>query len=194
MPNIEIIKKLRQQTGVSLALCQKALGEAENDLEKAKELLRKWGQDLAGKRGGRSTNQGVIEAYIHPNKKIGVLVELRCETDFVAKNENFQELAHNLALHIAASNPLYVSEENIPKEAIEKEKEIYKGQAEQENKPKEFTDKIVQGRIEKYKKNVCLLSQPYVKDNNITIQDLINESIAKTGENITIGGFSRLEI
>ena len=137
---------------------------------------------------------GIIESYIHPNKKIGVLVELRCETDFVARNEAFQELAHNLALHIAATNPLCVSEQNIPKEKLLKEKEIYLEQAQLEKKPKEITDKIVEGKIEKYKKEVCLLSQQYIKNGDITIQDLVNEAIAKTGENITIANFARLEI
>ncbi len=194
MPNINILKKLRQETGVSLALCQKSLKEAENDIEKAKELLRKWGQDLAGKREGRATNQGIIESYIHPNKRIGVLVELRCETDFVAKNETFQELAHNLALHIAATNPLCVSEQDIPEEKLAKEKEIYLEQAQLEKKPKEIIEKIVEGKIEKYKKEACLLSQQYIKNSDITIQDLLNEAIAKTGENISIGNFARLEI
>ena len=194
MSDIDIIKQLREQTGVSLTLCRKSLKEADNDIEKAKELLRKWGQDLAGKREGRITKQGIIESYIHPNKKIGVLVELRCETDFVAKNETFQKLAHNLALHIAATSPLCISEQDIPKEKIAKEREIYLEKAQQEKKPKEIMDKIVEGKIEKYKKESCLLSQQYIKDSATTIQDLVNEAIAKTGENITISNFARLEI
>lgn len=194
MSSLEAIKKLREKTGVSLSLCKKALDETGGDIEKAKELLRIWGQDLAGKRGGRSTAQGVIEAYIHANKKIGVLVELRCETDFVARNKDFQDLAHELALQVAATNPLYVGPEDIPTEVIEKEKEIYQGQAKKEKKPKAVMNKIIEGKLEKYKKSACLLFQPYIRDETKTIQDLINEYIAKIGENIAVGKFVRLEI
>jgi len=194
MSAIDQIKELRQETGVSLALCRKALKEADSDIDKAKELLRKWGQDLAGRKSGRATREGIIESYIHANKKIGVLVDLRCETDFVARNEDFQKLAHELALHIAAMKPLYVSPNDIPAEVIEKEKEIYKEQLAKEKKPKEVMDKIIEGKLEKYKKEVCLLSQPYVKDETKSIQDLINEQIAKLGENIMINQFTRLEI
>ena len=191
---IDKIKQLRQQTGVSLALCKKALAETEGDIDKAKELLRKWGQSLAGKRSGRVTDEGIIEPYIHANKKIGVLVDLRCETDFVARNNDFQELAHNLALHVAASNPLYIQAADIPEKVIKKEEEIYREQIAKDKKPKELATKIIEGKLEKYKKEVCLLSQPYVKDDTKTIQDLINECIAKVGENIIVNQFTRLEI
>lgn len=188
---IKDIKALREKTGVSLDLCKKALQEGGN-LDKAQELLRKWGQDLAGKRTNRETNQGLIDSYIHANGKLGVLVDLRCETDFVAKTDDFKELAHELALHIAATNPRYVSVEDIPSEIIEKEKEIYAEQM--KDKPQEMVDKIIQGKLDKFKKEVCLLNQIFVKDDSKTIQDLINEYIAKIGENITISQFARLEI
>jgi elongation factor Ts len=188
------IKQLRQQTGVSLSLCKKALEEANGETDKAKELLRKWGQDLAGKRGGKDTSEGVVASYIHANKRIGVLVDLRCETDFVARNKDFQDLAHEIALHIAATNPLYMSPEDIPEQVIEKEKEIYKEQMAKENKPKDVMEKIIEGKLEKFRKNVCLVCQPYVKDDTKIIQDLVNECIAKLGENIGIGQFARIEI
>ncbi len=191
---IEVIKKIRQETGVSLALCKKALEEAGQDSEKAKELLRKWGQELAGKRSGRGTNQGIIEAYIHANKKIGVLIDLRCETDFVARNKDFQELAHEIALHVAAMNPCYLSTEDIPLQVIEKEKEIYKEQMAKEKKPKEIMEKIIEGKLDKFREENCLLLQPYVKDAEKTIQGLINDNIAKIGENINLVRFVRFEI
>ena len=188
------IKKLRQETGVSLSLCKKALEETNGEEGKAKELLRKWGQDLAGKRGSKDTREGVVASYVHANKKIGVLLDLRCETDFVARNKDFQDLAHEIALHVAAMNPLYVTPEDIPEQVIEKEKEIYKEQMVKEKKPKDVMEKIIEGKLEKFKKNNCLVSQPYIKDDTKTIQDLVNECIAKLGENIGIGQFSRIEI
>jgi elongation factor Ts len=191
---IDKIKQLRHQSGVSLSLCKRAIEETGGDIEKAKEFLRKWGQNLAGKRSGRVTGEGVIEPYIHANKKIGVLVDLRCETDFVARNKDFQELAHNLALHIAATNPIYIQAADIPEKVIKKEEEIYKEQVAKENKPKEVRAKIIKGKLEKYQKEVCLLSQPYVRDETKTIQDLLNEYIAKLGENILVSQFTRLEI
>ena len=193
MADLNEIKALREKTGVSLDLCKKALEEG-GDLEKAQELLRKWGQQLAGKRTGRATNQGLVEPYIHANGKLGVLIDLRCETDFVAKTDDFKELAHELALHIAAANPEYVSGDDIPVEMLEKEKEIYIEQMAKENKSKDIMDKIIQGKIDKFKKSICLLDQLFVKDDSRTIQDLINEYITKIGENITIGQFARLEI
>ena len=191
---IDKIKQLRQETSVSLSQCKKALEETSGDLDKAKEVLRKWGEKLAGKRGGRKTSQGIVEVYIHANKKLGVLVEVKCETDFVAKNKDFQEFAHNLAMHIAAANPLYLSEDEIPKKLIEKEKEIYKEQMVAEEKKPEMIEKIIEGKIAKYKKEIVLLFQPYIKDESQTIEGLLNEAIAKIGENITIGRFVRLEI
>lgn len=194
MIDIELIKKLRQESGISLSKCKKALEESKGDIEKAKELLRKWGEQLANKRGGRETGEGIIESYIHSNKKIAVLVEVKCETDFVAKNKDFQNFAHEIALHIAAADPKYLREEDIPQEVIDKEKEIYREQLKKENKPKEIVEKIIQGKIEKYKKEIVLLFQPYIRDDSKTINDLLTEAIAKIGENISIGRFARLEL
>jgi elongation factor Ts len=194
MENINQVKQLRQATGVSISQCKKAIEEANGDLEKAKELLRKWGEDLAGKRAGRETGEGIIDAYIHSNKKIGVLVELRCETDFVARNEEFQNLAHDLAMHVAAFNPLFIKEEEIPEEVLEKEREIYKEQFAKENKPPEILEKMIEGKLKKYKENICLLTQPFVKDQTKTVQEVINEYIAKLGENISVKRFIRFEI
>lgn len=194
MKDIDSIKKIRQETGISLSKCKKALEESRGDLDKAKELLRKWGEEMAVKRGGRETGEGIIEAYVHNNNKIGVLVEVRCETDFVAKNKDFKNFAHELALHIAAADPKYLTEEDIPKEVIEKEKEIYKEQMQKEKKPKAVMEKIIQGKLEKYKKGIALLSQDHIRDPERTIQDLLNEAIAKIGENIIIQRFVRMEI
>jgi len=188
---IDEIKSLREKTGVSLDLCKKALEQSDN-LGEAEALLRKWGQKLASKRTDRVTNQGLIDSYIHANGKLGVLIDLRCETDFVAKTDDFKELAHELALHIAAASPQYISAEDIPTEVVEKEKEIYTEQM--KDKPKEMIDKIIQGKLDKFKKEVCLLDQLFVKDDSKTIRDLVNEYIAKIGENITIAQFARLEI
>lgn len=194
MENIELIKQLRQETGVSLGQCKKAIEEAGGDLEKAKEILRKWGEDLAGKKSSRTTKEGIIESYIHANNKIGVLVVLRCETDFVARNPEFKELAHNIALHIAAANPEYVSEEEIPDEVIEKEKNLYREQFKDSGKPEEIIEKIIQGKLNNFKKEKVLLNQVYIKDESKTIRDLLNEYISKLGENIAIEKFVRLEI
>ncbi len=194
MENIEKIKELRQITGVSLSLCKKAVEEAQGDLEKAKELLRKWGEDLASKKSSRETGEGIIDAYIHSNKKIGVLIELRCETDFVARNEEFQKLAHDLAMHIAAMGPKYVKEEDIPEEELNKEREIYKEQFEKTGKPPEIIDKMIEGKLKKYKENISLLSQPFVKEPQKTVGQVIKEYITKLGENISVKRFVRFEI
>jgi len=194
MENIEKIKELRQTTGVSLSLCKKAIEEAQGDLEKAKELLRKWGEDLASKKSSRETGEGIIDAYIHSNKKIGVLIELRCETDFVARNKEFQKLAHDLAMHIAAMGPKYVGEEDIPEEELNKEREIYKEQFEKTGKPPEIIEKMIEGKLKKYKESISLLSQPFVKDPQKTVDGVIKEYIAKLGENISVKRFVRFEI
>ncbi len=194
MAEIESIKKLREETGISLAECRKALEEAEGDIEKAKELLRKRGEAVAQKKGERSVGAGLIDSYIHSNKKLGVMIELNCETDFVARSEDFQNLAHEICLQIASMNPLFVREEEIPEEILKKEKETYEEQAKALNKPKEIVEGIVKGKMEKYKKDNCLINQPWIKDENKTIQNLINEYIAKTGENILVKRFARYEL
>ncbi len=194
MVDLELLKKLREETAVSLAQCKKALEEAGGDLNKAKELLRKWGEDLAEKKSQRETKEGIIGAYVHSNKKIGVLVEVLCETDFVARNEEFQKLAHDLAMHIAAMKPKFVSPDDIPEEVLEKEKEVYRAQLEKENKPPEIIDKILEGKLKKFKEENSLLTQPFVKNPDRTVKEIINEYISKLGENITVRNFVRLEI
>lgn len=194
MISIDQIKQLREETNVSVIQCKKALEETNGDIEKAKEVLRKWGEDLAGKKANRETNQGIIEAYIHSNKKIGVLVDIRCETDFVARSEDFKNLAHNLCLHIAATNPYYIKPEDVPEQELRGEREIYKEQFAGTGKPEEIVEKIIEGKIKKYKEEICLLTQPFVKEPDKTVQDVLNEYIAKLGENIIVKRFVRFEI
>jgi elongation factor Ts len=192
--NFEQVKQLREETDVSISECKKALEKANNDMEKAKEILRKWGMELAGKKGGRVANQGIIETYIHPNKKIGVMVEIKCETDFVARSEDFKTLCHNIALHIAGMNPTYVKSEEISEEILNKEREIYKEQFAKTKKPKEIMDQIIEGKITKYKQGLCLMTQGFVKGPDKTIDDLVKETIGKLGENIVVKRFIRYEI
>ena len=194
MKNVDQLKQLREETGVSVTDCQKALKEASGDIEKAKEILRKWGQSFAEKRLDRETKQGIIESYIHPNKKIGVLLDLRCETDFVARSEDFKNLAHDLVLHIAGMNPYYVKSEDIPEEVIGGEKEIYKEQVAKSGKPQNIVEQIIEGKLKSYKEGISLLSQPFVKNPDKTVQDIINEAITKVGENIVVKRFIRYEI
>jgi len=189
-----MVKELREKTGAGMMDCKKALQEAEGDFEKAVELLRKKGIAKAAKRAEREANEGVVTAYIHPGSKLGALVEINCETDFVAKTDDFQEFAKNIAMHIAASNPLAVSREDLDQTILEKEKEIYREQALASGKPEHIVDKIVEGRLEKYFSEVCLLEQPYVKDPDKTIKELLTETIAKVGENINIKRFARFRI
>ncbi|EKD56694.1 MAG: hypothetical protein ACD_58C00120G0017 [uncultured bacterium] len=188
------IQELREKTGVGMMDCKKALEEAGGDINKAEELLRKQGAIKAAKKADRSANQGIITSYIHAGGKVGVLLELNCETDFVAKNEQFQVLAHDICLHIAASAPLYVSAKDISQEVIDKEKEIYKEQASAEGKPSNIVDKIVEGKLAKFYEEVCLLNQPYIKDQDQTIEELIQSAIQKIGENIVVAKFARYQI
>jgi len=189
-----MVKELRQKTGAGMMDCKKALQEAEGDFEKAIEILRKKGIAKAAKRAEREANEGVVTAYIHPGSKLGALVEVNCETDFVAKTDDFQEFARNIAMHVAASNPLAVSREDLDQTLLEKEKEIYREQALASGKPEHIVDKIVEGRLEKYFSEVCLLEQPYVKDPDKTIKELLTETIARVGENISIKRFARFRI
>lgn len=191
---IDKLKQLREQTCASIVECRKALEESGGDLEKAVKIIRRKGADLAGKRVGRETKQGLIEAYIHANGKIGVLLELNCETDFVARNEMFKELAHNLAMHIAAMNSQYVSPADIPQKIVEEERKIYQEQFKSSGKPQEIIGQIVEGKIKKHNEEICLLNQPFVKNQDLSVQDYINEVIVKTGENIKVGKFARFEI
>ncbi len=189
-----MVKELRDKTGAGMMDCKKALQEAEGDFDKAIEILRKRGIAKAAKRADREANEGVVTAYIHPGSKLGVLVEVNCETDFVANTDDFQAFAKNIAMHIAASNPLAISREDLDQEALNKEKEIYREQALAQGKPEHIVDKIVEGRIEKYYSEVCLLEQAYVKDPDKTVKDLLTETIAKVGENIAIKRFARFRI
>ncbi len=194
MSNIEEVKKLRQETGVSVMECKKALEKSGGDIDKAKKVLREKGEEVAGKRSGRSAEEGIINTYVHPNRKIGVILDIRSESDFVAKSDDFQELAHEVCLQIAALNPRYAAEEEIPEEVIEEEKEIALKQFEGSNKPKEVIEKIIEGKIKKFKKENVLIYQSWVKNDEKTIEDLINEKVAKLGEKIVINRFERFEI
>lgn len=188
------VKNLRDRTGAGFMGCKKALEESSGDIEKAIEILRKSGSKVADKKCGRDTAEGTIGSYIHSNGKIGVLVEVSCETDFVAKGDEFMELAHNLAMHIAASSPSYVSYDEINADDIENKKGELEEDVKKENKPPEIAEKIVAGKVKKYFDELCLLNQPFVKDTEITVEQLITEKIAKTGENIKVKRFVRFEM
>ncbi|MBM3699945.1 MAG: translation elongation factor Ts [Actinobacteria bacterium] len=189
--NAETVKKLREKTGVGMMDCKKALVECNGDFEKAGQYLREKGLDKAAKKSSRPTREGIIDTYIHLGSKIGVMLEINCETDFVAKNEVFRDLSHNIALHIAAASPLYVSKEDVPEEVVEREMDIYKKQALNEGKPENVVEKIAEGKLLKFYQEICLLEQLYVKNNDVKIKDLINENIARIGENITLKRFAR---
>ena len=188
------VKELREKTGAGIMDCKQALTESDGDLDKAVEFLRKKGLATAAKRAGRAMSEGTIQSYIHMGGKLGVMVEVGCETDFVAKNVDFQEFARNIAMHIAASNPLGIQPEDIPQETLDKEMEIYRAQAKELGKPDNIIDKIAEGKLNKFIKDNCLLNQPYVRDPDITISDLLNELIAKIGENITVKRFVRFQV
>jgi len=192
--NLENIKKLRELTGAGVVEVKKALEEASGDEKKAIEILKIKGQEKANKKSERTAQEGVVMSYVHTNNKVGSIVKLCCETDFVARNEEFQELARDIAMHIAAMNPKYVSPENVPLEMVEKEKEIWKAQMEGDKKPEEIRKKIMEGKEKKFREEISLLTQPFVKNPDITVLELLTEKIAKTGENIRIEGFSRLEL
>ncbi|MGD2096163.1 MAG: translation elongation factor Ts [Desulfobacterales bacterium] len=190
----DMVKELREKTGAGMMDCKNALTEVNGDIDKAVEFLRKKGLATAQKRAGRTLKEGIIQSYIHMTGKLGVLVEVNCETDFVAKNEDFREFAKNIAMHIAASNPLGITPEDVPEDLIEKEKEIYRAQALEMGKPENVIDKIVEGKLKKFYEESCLLNQPYVRDTNLSIADLLAELIAKIGENISIKRFVRYQI
>ncbi|MDD4062673.1 MAG: translation elongation factor Ts [Candidatus Pacebacteria bacterium] len=194
MSDLDNVKKLREETGISLMECKKACEEAGGDIEAAKEILRKRGQAMAAKKSERITGEGRISSYIHQNGRIGVLLDVRCESDFVAKSEDFENLSKEICLQVAAMKPMFVSEEEIPADVLEKEKSIYLEQAKNSGKPEEIVEKMVQGKISNYKKEVSLMSQPWVKDDSKTISDLVKECIAKTGENMTVARFVRYEL
>ena len=190
----ELVKELREQTGVGIMACKNALQEANGDITQAVDLLRKKGIAKAQKREGRSASEGQVQAYIHMGGKIGVLVEVNCETDFSAKTEDFSNFVKNLAMHIAATNPMAIAEEGLPEDIVEREKEIYRAQALESGKPEKVVDKIVDGKMKKFISEVCLLKQEYVRDPDLTIEDLLNELKVKTGENIIIRRFARFQL
>ena len=188
------VNALRQRTGVGMMDCKKALTEANGDMNKAVEILREKGMATAAKKAGRIAAEGVVDSYIHMGGKVGVLVEVNCETDFVARGDQFKTLVHDVALQIAASKPLYVTKEEVPQDVLDKEKEILKIQAMNEGKPEAIAEKMVQGRIKKYYEDFCLLEQPFVKDPSKTVGQLITEAIASIGEKITVRRFTRYEM
>jgi elongation factor Ts len=189
-----LVKELRGKTGAGILDCQKALQDTGNDVEKAIDLLRQKGLAAAQKKAGRETKEGVISSYIHSGSKIGVLVEVNCETDFVARNEEFQDFVKEVALQIAASHPLYIKREDIPQDLIEREKNIYLAQMKESGKPEAAWEKIITGKLEKYYQEQCLLEQAFIKDPSISIQDLLSQKIAKLGENLTISRFTRYQL
>jgi elongation factor Ts len=189
-----LVKDLREKTGVGMMDCKKALQESAGDLQAAIDYLRKKGIATAKKRGGRATSEGQVQSYIHGGGKIGVLVEVNCETDFSAKTSDFSEFVKNVAMQIAATNPISIDREGVEPQTLEKEKEIYMTQAKESGKPEKVWDKIVEGKMKKFYSESCLLEQPFVKNPDITVQDLLNELMAKTGENILIRRFSRYQL
>ncbi len=187
----ELVKELREKSSAGMMDCKKALIESNGDIKKAEEILREKGLAEASKKAFRATKEGLVDSYIHPGSRIGVLLEVNCETDFVARNEVFRNLVHDIALHIAASAPSYVSKEDVPPEIVEKEKEVYKKQALNEGKPEKILDKIAEGKIQKFYEENCLLEQLFIKDNDLKVGDLVKHNIAKIGENIVVRRFVR---
>ncbi len=189
-----MVKELREKTGAGIMDCKEALTECQGDMEKAIDFLRKKGLATAAKRAGRATSEGTVQSYIHMGGKIGVMVEVNCETDFVAKTDDFVEFARNLAMHIAATNPVGIGSEDVPAAIIDREKAIYRDQALEMGKPEKMIDKIIEGKLNKFFKDNCLMNQQYVKDPDKTISDYLNEVVAKTGEKITIKRFARFQV
>ncbi|MGI6692047.1 MAG: translation elongation factor Ts [Christensenellales bacterium] len=188
-----MVKELRERTQAGMMDCKNALVANNGDMDKAIEYLREKGLAASNKKAGRIAAEGMVDSYIHMGGKIGVLVEVNCETDFVAKTDTFKELVHDIALQIAASNPLFVAREDVPQANLDKEREILRAQALNEGKPEKIVERMVEGRIEKYYKDVCLLEQPFVKNPDITVQDLINEAVLSSGEKISVRRFTRYE-
>lgn len=188
----EQVKQLREKTNAGFMDCKKALSEAEGNLDKAIELLRKRGVSVAAKKAGRATNQGLVSSYIHMGGKIGVLVEVNCETDFVARNENFQTFVREIGMQIAAANPQYLQRSDVPEDVIEKEKDIFRTQI--KDKPENVVEKIIQGKLDKFFSEVCLIEQVYIKESSVTIEQLLKNKIAELGENISIKRFVRFQL
>ena len=191
--SLEMIKELRERTSAGINDCKKALAETNGDLDKAADFLREKGLAAAAKKAGRIASEGIVESYIHAGGRIGVLLEVNCETDFVAKNEVFRNFVKDVAMHIAAVNPQYISKEDVPAEDIERERAVLRAQALNEGKPEKIVDKMVEGRIAKFYENYCLLEQPFVKDGDKKVIDILNSLIATIGEKITVRRFVRYE-
>jgi len=189
-----LVKDLRERTGAGMMECKKALVEAKGDIGDAEVLLRKWGIASAGKKASRATKQGLIGSYIHHGGQLGVLVEVNCESDFVARTDDFKELVHDLAMHIAAADPRFIRKEDVTQDVLDKEKDIARARALGEGKPEKVLDKIVEGRLQKFYEEVCLLEQPFVKEATLTIAQLVKTKIAKLGENISVARFIRFKV
>lgn len=196
MPEItvDMIKELRERTGAGMMDCKKALQENGGDVEKAIDYLRKKGLASAAKKAGRAAEEGIVASYIHHNKKVGVIVEMKCESDFVARTDQFKQLASEIAMHIAWANPQYVAKEDVPAAEVEREENIEKDRARQEGKPEAVLDKIVQGRLSKFYEGICLLEQPFIRDDSKKVKDVVAGTVAVLGENIVVGKFARLAI
>ena len=190
----QLVKQLRELTGAGMMECKNALVEANGDLEQAQVVLRKRGLATAAKKAHRATRQGLIGSYIHPGAQLGVLVEVNCESDFVARTEEFRQLVHDIAMQIAAADPQYIRREDVPAEVLEREREIERARALAEGKPEKIVDKIVEGRLNKFYEEVCLYDQPFIKDNTLTVGQLIAGKIAQFGENITVSRFVRFKV
>ena len=189
-----MVKELRESTGAGVLDCKRALEETGGDFEKAIQVLRRRGLAIAAKKSGRATEEGLIEAYVHPGGRIAALIELNCETDFVARTEDFKGLAHDLAMQVAATDPQYIAPEDIPPDVLEEEKAKYRAQAQEMGKPPHVVERIVEGKLKSFYDEVCLLRQPFIKDDDITVNELIAEKIAKLGENIVVRRFVRYEL
>lgn len=192
--DIKMIQELRDKTGAGVVDCKKALAESGGNMEEAIEFLRKKGQKIAASKAERAANEGLIEAYIHANGKVGSMVEISCETDFVAKNDDFKQFAHDVAMQVAATNPLYLAPEDVPEEVLEKEKAIYREQMKEENKPDDIIEKIIGGKVQKYYQENCLLKQAFIKDDKATVESLLKGMVAKLGENMQIKRFARFSV
>lgn len=188
---VKLVKELREKSSAGMMDCKKALVESNGDIKKAEEILKEKGLAKASKKASRATKEGIIDSYIHTGSKIGVMVEVNCETDFAVRSEMFKNFVHDIALHITAAAPLYVSKEDVPQEVLDKEKELYRKQALNEGKPEKIIDRIAEGKLKKYYEENCLLEQLFVKDNDVKIGDLLKQHIAKMGENIVIKRFER---
>src|SRR5262245_9757764 len=192
--SMALVKELREKTGAGLLDCQKALGEAQGDLEKALRVLREKGLAKAAKKGSRVATDGAVGAYIHPGAKIGVLVEVNCETDFVARTDEFQQLVRDLSMQVAAASPRYVRREDVPESELAGERAIYRVQAEQSGKPPQVVERIIAGQLERYLKDVCLLEQPFIKQSDRTVSEVVQEAVARLGENVTVRRFARFQL